>query len=145
MPKIAKEGTYNASVKDAIVEQSQNGSWRVALGFETDDGEGIYGYLYLTDKTAERSVETLEKVFDFNLNFETIADQLVGKRCSITCKEEEYQSKATMRVQLINPERTMAEGNSLRDLTAMACKLRGKPLPPEAPKTVEPASEEDPF
>lgn len=128
------------------MEQSQNGSWRVALGFETDDGEGIYGYLYLTDKAADRSIETLETVFDFNLNFETIADQLMGKRCSVTCKEEEYQGKQTMRVQWINPERKTAGGNALRDLTVMACKRRGRPVPAAAPAATQPAVQEgEPF
>lgn len=141
MPKIEKPGTYNATVKEAFVEQTQNGSWRVALGFETDDGDGIFGYLYLTDKAVDRSIETLEKVFAFDCNFETLAAQLEGKRCSITCAEENYQDRLVMRVQWINAERKKAGANPLRELTLLACKRRGKPVP--APS--KPESEEEPF
>lgn len=133
-----------ATVKSAEVGQSGTGTPHVSLSLETDEGKHITAYLYLSEKAFERTAKTLQEVFGFDGDFQTVSDQVLQKKCSITVEEEDDQDgKPRMRVKWINSPRMSkpVEESFLAKLTRKARELGIRP----APKTpsVAPAGDED--
>ena len=143
MPLLDKPGRHAAKTTASELGQSEQGSPFIQISFETADGS-ITGWLYLTEKALERSVDTLRKVFDFDGNFETVCDQINGKECSIVCENEEYQGKERLKVKWINSARSSAPINDqsafLKSLSAKAARIPktvAKAPPPTKPTTVK--------
>lgn len=132
--------------------QSEQGSPFIQISFETAEGS-ITGWLYLTEKALERTIETLRKVFNFDGNFETVCDQINGKECSIVCENEEYQGKERLKVKWINSARSSAPINDqsafLKSLSAKAARLpkpapKAGQAPTKAPSTAKPVAKPAP-
>lgn len=133
MSKIENPGRYPATVASAEFGESQNGTPFIALSLNTDAGDSITAWLYLSEKALPSSVRTLRDAFEFNGDFETVIDQITGKPCSITCELDSYEGKERMRVKWINSPRTSKpidnQNEFLKALSAKAARI-----PKEAPK-----------
>lgn len=143
MPLLDKPGRHAATATAPELGQSEQGSPYIQISFETAEGS-ITGWLYLTEKALERTIETLRKVFEFDGNFETVCDQINGKQCSIVCELEEYQGKERLKVKWINAERASAPINDqaafLKSLTAKAARIPVKTTPAAAPTLPKPVA-----
>jgi len=132
-----------ATVTTSEIGQSEQGSPFLQISFETADGS-ITGWLYLTEKALERTVETLRKAFEFDGNFETVCEQINGKSCSIVCEMDEYQGKERLKVKWVNPERSSAPINDqasfLKTLSAKAARIPAKAPAAAAPTRTPPAA-----
>lgn len=133
MPLITNPGRYLSTVSTAEFGESNNGTPFLRLDINTNDGESISGWLYLSEKALPNSVRTLRDAFGFDGNFETVIEQVAGKPCSITCESEEYEGKERIRVKWINAPRLSKpidnQGAFLKALSAKAARI-----PKEAPK-----------
>jgi len=124
---IETPGRYAATVVDAHFGQShKNGTPHLELSLETEEGEHISAWLYLSPKAFENTTRRLQETFGFNGDYETAIQQIRGKPCSITVEEEECEDgKRRLRVAWVNPPRAVkpVEEGFLAQLTAKARKL----------------------
>jgi len=88
-------GKHHATVTAAALSESSKGTPCVQIEFDAN-GETATAWLYLSDAAFERAVKTLRDAFGFDDDFETLADQLVGKECQIVV-EEEADDKGVLR------------------------------------------------
>jgi hypothetical protein len=88
-------GKHVATVTAAALSESSKGTPCVQIEFDAN-GETATAWLYLSDAAFERAVKTLRDAFGFDDDFETLADQLVGKECQIVV-EEEADDKGVLR------------------------------------------------
>lgn len=103
MPLIKESGRYTATAKTVDLGQSaEKGTPYVSILFETEQGEDLTAFLYLSDAALERTVRTLREVFGFNDDFGTVKEQVTGKQASIVVEAEEYEGKSRMKVKWIN-------------------------------------------
>ena len=105
MPTIKAPGRYSAKVIDASLGESSTEKRTpfVSLYLETEEGAHIGAWLYLSEAAFNRSLETMQKCFAFDGDFENVR-ALVGKPCSIVVEEEnDDKGKPQMRVKWINP------------------------------------------
>ena len=106
MPLLQEEGRFVAKVTAAELGEASTGTPFVQLNFETGEGS-TSGRVYLSEKAFERSLGVLKECFDFDGDFENLA-QCVDQECSITTELESYESddgtKETLRVKWINPK-----------------------------------------
>lgn len=134
MPLINSAGRHAVFAKQVQTGQSDTGTPFVQIQFENDSGEHITGWLYLSEKAFERTVNVLREVFAFDDNFDTIFGQVEGKRCSIVCESESYNGKESMKVKWINAEGGAAakpianQSDFMKSLTAKAARI-AKPAP----------------
>ncbi len=147
MPLIQNPGRYLATVSTAEFGESTNGTPFLRLDINTNDGESISGWLYLSEKALPNSVRTIKEAFEFNGDFESVIDQVTGKPCSITVEREEYEGKERMRVRWINGPRISKpidnQSEFLKALSAKAARLP-KPAPRAAAVPVKPAAKPAP-
>jgi hypothetical protein len=133
MSLIQSPGKYAATVASAEFGESEKGTPFLKIDFNTDQGESISGWLYLSEKALPGSLRTLREAFEFDGNFETVVDQITGKPCSITCENEEYDGKERIKVKWINSPRSSKpidnQESFLKALSAKAARL-----PKEAPR-----------
>ena len=124
---IETPGRYAATVIDAHFGQSHNtGTPHLELSLETDEGDRISAWLYLSPKAFENTTRRLRDAFGFNGDYETAVQQIRGKPCSITVEEEENpDGKRRLRVAWVNPPRVVkpVEDGFLAQLTAKARQL----------------------
>lgn len=127
MPMVKSPGRYAATVIDAQFGQSRkNGTPHLELNLETDRGERISAWLYLSPKAFENTTRRLRDAFGFNGDYETAVEQVRGKPCSITVEEETGDDgKRRLRVAWVNGPRAVkpVEDGFLAQLTAKARKL----------------------
>ena len=132
MPRLETPGRHAAKATAAEFGQSEKGTPFIQISFETVEGS-ITGWLYLSEKALPGSLRTLRQAFGFDGNFETAADQIVGKDCSIVCEVENFEGADRLKVKWINsPSSTVPLDNKddfLKSLTAKAARI-----PKEAPK-----------
>lgn len=137
MPLITNPGKYAATVSASEFGESKNGTPFLSIDLNTAEGESITAWLYLSEKALPSSVKTLRDAFDFDGNFETVCEQIVGESCSITVEAEEYEGKERLRVKWINSPRSSKpidnQSEFLKALSAKAARI-----PKEAPKTPPP-------
>jgi hypothetical protein len=134
-------GRFTALVQKAEVgESTKKGTPGVFFSFKTSEGE-IDGTLWLSEKTYERSLNTLRECFGFNDDFATLADQAEGREVSITVETEtDEKGKDWSRVKWINAIRSAAKpvaGGMLARLSAQA-KSIAKPAGMPAPQPAKP-------
>lgn len=125
MRQISIPGRYNAKINSAEIRQSETTSaYYLYLEFITDDGGFTFKRLYLSEKAIEFSVKNLNEVFDFDGEFSTIEQQLVGKECRIVVAESETEDgKKYLEVRYINrlmPKDSPATNDAISKLSAMA-------------------------
>lgn len=137
MSSIQNPGKYPATVSSAEFGESSTGTPYLRIDFNTEAGESIAGYLYLSEKALPNSVRTLRDAFEFDGNFESAVEQITGKPCSITVENEEYDGKERMKVKWINSPRSSKpidnQESFLKSLSAKAARI-----PKEAPKNLPP-------
>ena len=104
MSLINSAGRHAVTAKQIQLGESDTGTPFVQILFENDQQEVITGWLYLSEKAFERTVQVLREVFKFDDNFDTIVGQVEGKRCSIVCENETYNGKEAIKVKWINLE-----------------------------------------
>jgi len=137
MPKIENPGRYDVQVQTCEFGQSSRGTPQIYLFFSCGEGAekaGIAGYLYLSDAAFKNTLKTLRDAFGFDGNFETLAQQVQDKECSISVEMEgDDKGNEWARVKWINAKKASTpiadETNFLRNLTQKA-----KRIPPDAPK-----------
>ena len=117
-------GKYVATVTEAALSESSKGTPCVQITFESG-GQMATSWLYLSENAFERSLKTLREVFNFDDDFDTLPDQVVGKECQIVV-EEEADDKGNLkpRVKWINPLR--APPRPLSNAEALIAKLSAK-------------------
>lgn len=122
MPLLHKAGRFNVRVlhADNYIGESKTGTVYVGLPFEVIDGsqagEHITGFLYISDNTLDRSIETLAECFGFNGDLNALYNgesTLEGFECSITTQLETFEGKERCKVQWINP---LGGGNGIKPI-----------------------------
>lgn len=111
---------YHAIVHENAIQTTQNGTPSVAIKVRTDDGKFFIGHLWLTEKAAKRTMETLRNVFFFtgdSLN-DLREPILSGRQCQITTEFEEYNGKSYEKISFFNP--VGGGGQSLKAVDEMA-------------------------
>ena len=106
--QIDAEGTYFGKVSEPIygwLGESKNGTRfiRVPVTIETEGaqrGKTIDWYGYLTDRTQERTVETLENCFGVNWNWENI--NFAGKEVEVVVEQDDYNGKVSFKAKWLN-------------------------------------------
>ena len=70
-------------------------------------------YGYLTEKSRERTEETLKQVFQWDGNWdnEDGLDAFIGRRVRLQCDESEWQGKTQVKARWLNPLATKREKN----------------------------------
>jgi hypothetical protein len=135
--KLQNPGRYQATVSSAEYGTAQSGRSYIQIHFETDEGS-ILGWVNLPKKLVEppltdedrkegkifeMALKTLREAFDFDGNFETAADQITNKQCSIVVEADEKG----LRVRWINPLKKSApigdQSSFLKQLTAKAARI----------------------
>ena len=135
MPLITKPGRYTATAKTVDLGQSaEKGTPYVSILFETEQGEDLTAFLYLSDAALERTVRTLREVFGFNDDFGTVKEQVTGKQASIVVEAEEYEGKSRMKVKWINTVGG-SSGKPLENAGTLLAQLsaKAKRIPASAP------------
>jgi hypothetical protein len=125
MPELKLPGTYKSEVTDAALGTAKTGTDFVLLKLRTDDNEMCDAYLYLSEKAFDRTVKTLHEVFGFDGVFESLPEQLRGRRCRLEAEEEtDEKGVARVRVKWINPEHSpAADASFVARLSARAAQL----------------------
>lgn len=95
-----KPGTYTARVTNHAWGESSTGKEQLELSFNTEAG-GIKAFLYFTDGTVDRSLESLEHCGWDGVSLKAL-DGLGSVDCSIVVEEETYQEKTKLVVRWIN-------------------------------------------
>ena len=126
-------GTHAARALTAVLSETKKGDPQVVVDFQLLDIEGqsphIAWYGYFTDKTMDRTIETLRlcgwKGSDLNS-----LDGLGDNEVSIVLETEEYEGKARQKVQWVNRAGGLAMANPLSadQAKAFAAKMRGAVL-----------------
>lgn len=108
MPSMM-EGTHRVKVKAHALGRTSTGKEQLAVTFENDAGEHITAYLYFTEKTLDRTMETLTEVLGWNAEQDDHridalheSDTLVGNECEIVVEDDTYDGKTRPRVKWIN-------------------------------------------
>jgi hypothetical protein len=98
---LNRPGTFNATLVfpqdlTAMFTTSKNGSDGLLLDLLTDDGDTIQHTVWLTSKTYDKAIETLDKVFGFNGDFKALANgqPFPRTRCSIVVELEDYTTNS---------------------------------------------------
>jgi hypothetical protein len=70
-------------------------------------------YGYLSEKSRERTEETLKQVFGWDGNFdnEEGLDAFIGRKVRLQCDESEWQGKTQVKARWLNPATTKREKN----------------------------------
>lgn len=70
-------------------------------------------YGYLSEKSRERTEETLKQVFQWDGNWdnEDSLDAFIGRRVRLQCDESEWQGKTQVKARWLNPLATKREKN----------------------------------
>lgn len=132
------KGYYDAHASDAPITfgRSENGNTQIAVGFVIDDpnyaGETITWIGHFTDKTAARTIESLQiagwQGDDVSELDEVPASSVLPNAVSLTCEGEEYQGEWSVKVQWVNrpggPRFKFKEQISGNDLKAFGAQLR---------------------
>jgi hypothetical protein len=134
-----QQGRYAAEVIAARVTQSGKGTGGIALEFHTEGGD-IDEVLWVTPKTRERVIETMETLgvsrqqLDDKATLERLSSLVVGARCEIVVELEMYNGEAKMRVKWINPLAPEAADDTVGRLHEI---LTGKSKARAAPRGID--------
>ena len=119
---IEKKGYYDGTVTEAVLAESKaNGTPSLKLAIDVPDEGTAYYDAWLTERAAERTIENLIEVFDFNGDFGDV-EQFLGKPCNIKVASEDYEGKTVYKVVYVNkiggggPK--ALDGDKARSLTA---------------------------
>lgn len=107
MPLIKTEGTYEVTITDADFGRRDNDKRTpyLYLKGETQEGNFIGAYLWLSEKAFEKTDRDLKEVFKFDGNYRSAVGQIKGKPCQFVVEMEEDQNdptKAWPRVRWVN-------------------------------------------
>lgn len=155
MSALTQEGRFSAIATKAEFGEAQTGTPYIRIGFEAEQGT-ITAWLYLSEKAFDRTVKVLREVFGFDDNFDTLAGQVEGKKCSIVTElETDNQGKDRLRVKWINaeggakaPAPISNQAAFLRDMTRRAkliARDAGKEIRPAAKPAPTTGNEKRPF
>lgn len=102
--------TVQVTITDAaLTTTKKSGTEQVALYGQTVDGEKLTAYLFLTEKTQERTIKTLLGLGWDGEDYEGFRG-LKGKPAEFECEDEEYEGKTRERVKWVNvPGASMAK------------------------------------
>ncbi len=140
MPRLTP-GTYEVEVTDAFTTESQSGTLGIAFAFKDDQGNTIDHVIWITTKTSERALETLDTLgfgqeqLDGVESLDRIKEFTRGNRVSIVVEDEEYKGTVTAKVKWINKVggRKVA---GVQTKAALFALLKGQPVPVvSAPRT----------
>lgn len=99
---IEKTGTYQATVDEAVIAESQaNGTPSVKFKLTVPDEGTAYYDAWLTDRALDRTIENLIDVFGFDGDFANL-DQFKGKECQIKIQSEVWEGKTRYKVAYLN-------------------------------------------
>ncbi|EIP99356.1 hypothetical protein OpiT1DRAFT_03870 [Opitutaceae bacterium TAV1] len=105
MKALQEEGRFAVTASNTQFGESSTGTPFIQITFTTDDQQTITGWLYLSEKAFERTLEVMREVFGFDDNFDTLTGQVDGKRCSIVTEFEAGQDgKPRLKVRWVNTE-----------------------------------------
>ena len=117
---------YQATVLSNKLSIAKSGAACISIEFQTiPDKKRFFGSLWLTEKAFDRSMKTLEDVFEWK--GESLMElndplKLAGKQAQLACDFEEYEGKTTEKVKFINKSNVLDED----ELESIAAKLQGR-------------------
>ena len=77
----------------------------VFLMLLSDSGKTIYHDMFLTEKSAENTIESLYKAFGWSGKISDLNQPILkNKRCSCVCENEVYEGKSRIKVKFVNAE-----------------------------------------
>lgn len=108
---------------------------------------------YLTEKSRERTEETLKQVFGWDGNWDNEAgfDAFIGRKVRLQCDESEWQGKTQIKARWLNSFTTKREKNreefdKKRNMVLEQLKAEGKiPSTPRKEKVVDEDGDSIPF
>lgn len=117
------------AVKGELTESGQKKTPCIAVEFQlVDEGSFIWAYLYLTEKTQKRSLESLKHCGFKGLDLagDLMAQGLGSQEVELVVEHEEYEGKTRARVQWVN-SLDGGPGSSMEDdkKAAVAARMRG--------------------
>lgn len=132
-----KPGKYNCKVlapsNGWFGEAGESSTPFIRIPLEVTDegpclGEELEFAAWISDKSMERSIKNLKEVFGFNGDLLSLSRCLttgpfVGKACSVTCEEEEYKGKVSVKVRWLNKASTNGKSMDADKATALAARL----------------------
>lgn len=124
-------GTYKARAREWAFGLSQNGNEQIAVMFALvggeHDGQTITWFGHFTDKTLERTLDSLRHMGWQSDNIAEL-DDLGTNEVEIVIDEEEYDGKVRSKVRWVNgPSRLALKDQMNRSqVEAFAARLRGK-------------------
>jgi len=99
-------GKYTARATDVALGMTETGKEQIAVSFEVVDGdqagEEITWYGYFTEKTAERTIESLRHMGWQGNDLAAIAVDQLPNEVSIVVDADEYNGVTRMKVQWVN-------------------------------------------
>ena len=146
MSELLPAGRYNARATDAKAGKTSKGSEQVAVEFEITApeihaGRRITAYLYLTEKTVDRTLESLEHCGWDGVGFSVDSLATVRGEASIVIEHEEDQNgEPRARVKWVNSIGGLALKEELdaASVIALEQRLKGKLLARKQSRPVQP-------
>jgi hypothetical protein len=122
-------------------EAGANNTPFIRIPLETSEGERITYQGWITDKSAEHTIQNLCKVFGWDGDLEALAGEtddgpFVGMECEIVTEEETYNGKSRVVIKWLNAPGSSGKTMEREKALALARKLTGKSkaAPPPARK-----------
>jgi hypothetical protein len=127
---MIEEGTFRARAVDADLGWTQGGKPQVAVTFEIlegeDTGRNITWYGYFTDRTKERTIESLRFCGWKGDDISDLSSVNGDGEVSLVIEHEEYEGKTRAKVQWVNGGGArLAKPMDANDAKAFAAKLKG--------------------
>lgn len=120
MSELHSEGRFRARAVEGAWGQSQSGTEQVAVMFELESGSKMTWYGYLTEKTSERTMNSLIACGVSDL--ETLAG-LGDEDVEVVIEHETYNDKTRAKIQWVNrlgsggvAMKNKAEGSALKSM-----------------------------
>ena len=147
---MIQQGNHRARAEGCTFGAAKNGTEQVAVYFRTvDTGEQITWFGYFSDKTMDRTLESLAACgWDPNMGIEAADEAVRANEVEIVVEHEDYEGRTRAKVRWVNKIGNArieaiapAQAKSLEQrLRARALAMRqGKPAAAPAPQRQAPA------
>ena len=129
MPTIDTPGTYRAIAMSAQLGKAGTGTPQVAIAFQTEDGQHITAFCYLSEKAADRTMESLRLCGWEGDDVRDLSGVNGTCEVDIVVEEEEYEGNMRCKVKWINAPGgggVKVEAMPEKEAAAFAARMKAK-------------------